>query len=167
LNTLYYFLSIALSKSMDLDIDPELDDAPDVESAREARHELLQLHITRDPDRPHRWDQRLRQIGQILKITINLAFIHRRTIAQTARVLIHKSKGTTNQRPFGQSPKPAELGQSIEKIISTEIAPLCVRCSITETQRTSTSICTTNTGSLSQSSCAVNRDVGTAPPLDW
>jgi hypothetical protein len=63
-------------------------------------------------------------MGQILRITVNLAFMHRhqqvtrdhrdrRSSAQLARVLIRNSKSLTNQSLFIESLQPAEFGQSI------------------------------------------------------
>jgi hypothetical protein len=63
-------------------------------------------------------------MGENLNITLNLAFIHRRsqvnsdhrdrrTSAQIVIVLIRNSKGLSNQRPFLESLQPAEFGQSI------------------------------------------------------
>jgi hypothetical protein len=65
---------------------------------------------------------------QILNIIVNLAFVHRRRhvtsdhtdqrpIAQPAIVFIRNSKGTTNQRPVGESPQLAAFGQFISTLL--------------------------------------------------
>jgi hypothetical protein len=69
-------------------------------------------------------DDWLAQLAQIINITVNLAFIHRRpqvisdhrdrrAITQAVLILIRNSKETRNQCPFVQSPQPGEVGQFI------------------------------------------------------
>jgi hypothetical protein len=92
-------------------------------------------------DRSRRCDYRLAQMDQILIIAVNLAVIHRRpqvntnhgdrrTVAQTAVVLIRYLKWIINHRPFSEWFQPAEFGQSIFaplKISFQSRSRLCIR----------------------------------------